>query len=163
MTKEIKKLTSISMKTLGFSAKEIRKAVEDKGEAVFLSRIGGIASQFFTGESVNGEWVGFKGAFYSMKADGSVYEASVIFLPAAVAKTLKERLENGEVEVEVWADVYAQESDKNASGYGYICEPVLSESADNRKKEIAARIVGSKLPTALAIADGTKPAKTAKK
>lgn len=162
MTKEVKKLSSISMKSLGYSAKEIRKLVEDKDSAQFLARIGGIAASHFIGEGVHGEWTGFKGDFTSVKANGEVAEASVIFLPSNISKQLRDRLEHGEVEIEVFADIFAVETTKNASGYAYMCEPVLSESADRRKQEITKRMLAGKLPTQLMLAAPETP-KQAKK
>lgn len=145
----IKSLKSIATKSLGYSAKEVRKFVDGKGdEPVFLARIGGIASTYFTGESKNGEFVGFKGAFLAQTRDGGMYESKTCYLPAQVSKDLRDRLSVGEVEIRVEVDVFAVESDKNASGYAYLCEPVMSEAADNRIKELAKTIFG-KLPIAI--------------
>lgn len=157
-----KKIPSISMKSLGFNAKELRKLCEDKKEAVFVARIGGIASQFFTGESKFGDWVGFKGDFSCVTHEKEVLEASTAFLPSTIANALVERLKQGEVEIEVIADIFVIETDKNASGYAYMCEPVMSESADRRKQEINKRLLAAKLPTQLALAGPTEKAEKKK-
>lgn len=161
MAKETVKLQSISMKTLGYTAKEIRKMVDGKEGAQFLARIGGIVASHFIGESTHGEFIGFKGVFQSVKPDGSSAAASLIYLPANVANALRAKLEQGEIEIEVFADIYAIETTKNASGYAYICEPVLSDSADKRMQQIAIKLLDAKLPTQLQLAGPVKAAKKA--
>jgi len=152
MTQEIKKLAAINFKDLGFSAKEIRKLIEDKKEAVFLARIGGIAMEYFTGESKNGEWVGFKGQFLAVTKDGEQYSASTVFLPVTVANKLREQMDSGVTEIEVKADVYATETDKNASGYAYLCEPVMTSEAAEKMAKLQKSILGTALPVQLALA-----------
>lgn len=157
----IKKIPSISTKSLGYSAKELRKLVDGVKGAVFLARVGGIVSSHFIGESKNGEWVGFKGRFFAMTKDNEGYDSSVIFLPANIANNLRAQLEKGVVELEVKADIFVVETDKNASGYAYMCEPVLSESADRRSEELAKQVFSGKLPTSLQLEDKTAKKKTA--
>ena len=145
----MKKLASLSMKTLGFTAKSIRKMVEDKGEAVFLGRIAGVAGSFFTGESANGEYTGFKGQFAAVNKDGEQFEAAVCFVPAQIANPLRTAFEAGSTELELLADVYAIETDKNASGYAYLCEPVLSDKSNERLKQMKAALTNN-LPKQIA-------------
>ena len=152
MTKELKKIPSISVKTLGYSAKDLRKLSDGAGQAIFLARIGGIVVSHFIGESKFGEWVGFKGDFTALTKDGDAFEASTAFLPATVANALVAKLDQGQVEIEVLADVFVVETDKNASGYAYMCEPVLTESADKRKQDLNKRIMSGKLPAQLTLA-----------
>lgn len=153
----MKKLKQISMKELGYSAKEIRNLVEDKGEAVFLARIGGVAVETFKGEGIHGEWNGFKGEFIAANQKGEKFASSVAFFPANIANQLLDQFEHGVVEVEVKADVYAIESDKNASGYGYMCEPVIDAKTKSRVEQMQGSLFKD-LP--LAIEDKTQmPAK----
>ena len=93
MEKEIKNLASISFKDLGFTAKEIRKLVEDKKEAVFIARVGGVAMEFFNGESKHGEYTGFKGLFFAITKDGEEYQSKTIFLPSNISRKLREQME----------------------------------------------------------------------
>ena len=146
------------MKTLGFTAKQIRKIVEDNNGAQFLGRIGGLGVSYFTGENANGEWIGFKGRFVAVNKDNQAFESGVAFLPAAVANTMREMLDQGVVEVEIQVDVHAEESDKNASGYAYLCEPVLSERANDQLEKLKKSIFKD-LP--LAIENKTKQNKAA--
>jgi hypothetical protein len=157
----IKKIPSISAKTLGYSAKDLRKLVDGVQGAVFIARVGGIAASHFIGESKYGEWVGFKGRFFAMTKDKDSFDSSVIFLPANIANNLRDQLEKGVVEVEIKADIYVVETDKNASGYAYMCEPVMSESSDRRSEELAKQVFGGKLPTSLQLEDKTAKKKTA--
>lgn len=134
----IKKLGQISMKALGYSAKELRKLVDEKdGEATYIARIGGVAVEMFSGESAKGEWHGFKGQFVAQNAKGETYQSSVIFFPSALTHMLKKQFEAGVCEVEIKADVFVGENDKSASGYGYICEPVMEAKQKARVEEIA--------------------------
>ncbi len=150
--KETKKLRSLSMKNLGFSAKELRKLVDGKKEAVFLARIAGIAVETFVAESQHGESVGFKGEFVAITCNGDQFTSNTAFLPANVATKLAKQFEQGVVEVEIKADVYVSESEKSASGYGYICEPVMSAEQQSRLQKLATETFGAKLPKALALA-----------
>lgn len=136
---EIKKIASISMKTLGYSAKQIRKMVEEKpGQMVRIARIGGLALEYFTGESNYGEWLGFKGSFYLETEKGDKFHSAVAFLPTNVAKKLREQFDHGVVEVIVNPiDIFVQETDKNASGYAYVCELVASAEALNKVEKMA--------------------------
>lgn len=133
----MKKLGQISMKALGYSAKEIRKRVEAAGEAVFLGRIGGIAAEHFTGESKNGEFIGFRGRFLAVNAENEQFESKVAFFPAAIANRLRDQMEQGVVEIEIKADVFAVESEKNASGYAYLCEPIMSAETEEKIDRMA--------------------------
>lgn len=160
MSNKSQKIKAISMKNLGYSAKEIRKLVEDKKGSVFLGRISGVVANYFSGESKNGEFTGFRGAFAAVNAAGEVYESGTAFFPAGVANDLKKQLEQGVIEIEVTADVYAEESDKNASGYAYICEPVLSAEKQDRMSKMKANLTKG-LPTMLE--DKTKDKTEAKK
>lgn len=161
MTKEVKKLASIAAKTLGYSAKELRKMVDGKTGAVFIARIGGIVMSHWIGEGKNGDYVGFKGRFFAQTADGGLFESSIAYFPSQIANSVKEQLEKGVIEIEVKADIFVIETDKNASGYAYLCEPVLTESADRRSEELAKQVFGGKLPTSLQLEDKSAKKKTA--
>lgn len=143
----MKNIASISSKTLGYTAKAIRKLVEDsKGETVFLARVGGIVESHFIGESKNGEWVGFKGQFIAVTKDNEQITAKVAFFPAGIANQLRQKLEQGLVECEVKADIYAVETDKNASGYAYMCEPVITQEAMDKFARLTASVGSAPLP-----------------
>jgi len=136
MTNTIKKLTQISIKSLGYSAKDVRTMVEDKGEAVFVGRIGGIAADVMSGESKHGQWHGFKGTFLAVNKDGHQFTAPAAFFPMQVTNKLLEQFSHGCVEVDVKADIYAIETDKNASGYAYMCEPIMSVESKNKMEKL---------------------------
>ena len=164
MTEQVvKKLAAINFKDLGFSAKDIRKLVEDKNEAVFIARVGGIAMEYFTGESKHGEFVGFKGQFLAITKDGEQFASSTIFLPTVVARKLREQLDHGVVEIEVKADVFVTETDKNASGYAYLCEPIMTSEAADKMVKLQKSILGSALPVQLALAAPSEEKTKAKK
>jgi len=139
MTKknEITKLAQISMKALGYSAKELRKLVDNNDGAQYLARIGGVAVEMFTGESAKGQWYGFKGQFVAQNQKGETFSSSVIFFPAGITNTLVKQFDAGVCEVEIKADVFVGENDKSASGYGYICEPVMEAKQKARVEELA--------------------------
>ena len=152
-------LASISTKTLGFTAKENRKLTEDKGaERVFLCRLGGVVIEAFHGESKNGPWVGFKGLFTAMKADKSVYQSTIAFLPGNISKQISDRLSNGEVEIQFSADLFITESDKSGVGFSYICEPILSDEAQKKSESIMKRLLGTALPGVAQLEDKTASA-----
>lgn len=154
----MKRLASLSMKDLGFNAKEIRKIVDGKKEAVFLARIGGIVVSHFTGEGKHGTWTGFKGNFIAVTKDNEQFSSGVAFMPENISKQIVERLTHGEIEIQLQADVYGIETDKNASGYAFLCEPVMSAESDERMKKIADQILSKPLPTTLQIAAPKKKA-----
>ena len=113
----MKSLQTLSVKNLGFSAKEIRKLVDGKGkEKVFIARIGGIAKEKFTVESKHGESVGFKGLFFAVNNMHEKFTSEVAFFPKNLSDKLCEAFGEGVLEIEVpAADIFAVESDKNAS------------------------------------------------
>lgn len=136
----MKKLNSISMREIGYSAKELRNMTEDKGEAVFIARIGGVAVENIKGEGKHGEWNGFKGTFIAANNKGEQFQAKVAFFPANITNNLLEQFAHGVLEVEVKADVYAIETDKNASGYAYMCEPVIDARTKSRVQELQSEL-----------------------
>jgi len=157
----IKKLKDISTKNLGYGAKELRKVTEDAGGAVFLYRVGGIVLEQFSGEGKTGDWTGFKGRFFAANKDGEKFESTVAYFPATITTRLKEQFSRGEVEIEIKADVFVIETDKVATGYAYMCEPVLTETTDNRAQQLAKELLGGKLPTSLQLEDKSSKKKTA--
>lgn len=156
---EVKNLKSISTKTLGYSAKEIRKLVEDKGgQTVFLARLGGIVAEYFTGEGKHGEWVGFKGNFAVVTKDNEKFTSKVAYLPNNIAAKLKAQLEQGVIEIEVKADIFVVETEKNASGYAYMCEPVMSMESEEKMVKLTNSVFSQKLPTSLQLVAPKKQA-----
>lgn len=153
MDDEFKKVAQINGKDLGFTANAIRELVKGKTGAVFLYRIGGVVSDYFTGESKNGEWVGFRGQFIAMLTDGQKFQSSAAFFPAQVATRLREQLEQGVVEVEVTADIFAQYTDKNATGYAYMCEPIMSATGKQKLAAVKRLVMEDELPMSLGAPD----------
>lgn len=153
---EALKVSKLSIKSAGYTAKDIRKIVEGNPGTHFLARVGGVAIDHFSGESQHGAWVGFKGVFTLINRDGKAFTSSVAHFPQNVSKKLEEAFAQGVVEVDVLVDVYVEESTKVATGYAYICEPVASDAAMKKAEGIAQRVLNSKLPNQLAIADGSK-------
>ena len=150
MDVEFDKIEAINSKNLGFTAKEIRKRVEDQGKAVFLYRVGGVVADYYTGETEKGEWIGFRGQFVAMSADGRNVQSAVAYLPAQVAKKLREELEAGVVEIEMKADIFAIETDKNASGYAYMSEPIMSRAGREKLAKVRNLLLEDELPISLA-------------
>jgi hypothetical protein len=140
------KVAKISIKELGFSAKEIRKSVEGKIEAVFLARIGGYATEAFSGESDTGTWTGFKGVFSAINSKKEEFTASVAYFPGNVTSGLEKSLSETKKEVAVAVDVFAVETTKNSSGYAYVCEPVLTPELASKMKSITDNLLSAPLP-----------------
>lgn len=153
----------INMKSLGYNAKVIRALIDGRTEdddPLWLGRINGIATEFFTGESENGEWVGFRGDFVAVNKDGAQKEGRSAFFPLAVGARLHELMKLGQTDIEVKVDIYVVPSDK-AVGYAYICEPVMSEKAKSRMGELRTSLMKD-LPVKLALAAPTnKPGEAA--
>lgn len=158
MTKTVKKLPSISIKTVGYSAKELRKLVEETNEAIFIARIGGVVAEAFSGMSKNGEWTGFKGIFTLATKDGDAYSSTTCFLPGNITKKLVDQLSQGVVEIEFLADISVAASEKVAAGYAFMCEPLLSDDAGKKAQLISDRVLNSKLPLAIAAPSKKKTA-----
>lgn len=144
----VKSLKTLSTKDLGYTAKEIRKLVDGKGaEKVFIARIGGIAKEFFSGESKHGEYIGFKGLFFAVNKDNERFSSEVAFLPANLSKKLHDSFGDGVLEIDVPpADIFVVESDKNASGYAYMCNFTMTDESIKKADTIAASIFNTKLP-----------------
>lgn len=154
----VKTISAISISKLGFTAKELRKLVEGEGGSVFIARISGVAAKLFSGNGKHGQWVGFEGDFIAANGKEDIFSSPIAFLPTNVSKGLKELIEQGQVEVPVNVDVYVEESEKSASGYRYICRPILSDESrqrmDKLKNAITKNLPQGKL--ALAAPEKTK-------
>lgn len=144
----IKSLRTLSTKDLGFTAKEIRKLVEGKGnEKVFIARIGGVAKEMFTGESKHGEFIGFKGLFFAVNRNNERFTSEAAFFPKNLQDKLAAGFGPGVLEIEVpAADICVVESEKNASGYAYMCNFTMDDNAIKKADAIANNIFNSKLP-----------------
>lgn len=149
------KLPSLSTKTMGFTAKELRKIVDGKPGAQFLFRVGGIVVEKFTGESKQGAWEAIKGIFTALAYDSKAYQSTVAFLPGSAIKKIADQLDQGVLEVQFLYDIYVTESEKSGVGYSYMIEPVLSDDAVKKMESLSSRVLGGKLPT-LAIAAPAK-------
>lgn len=148
MSEDAKPINQINMKALGFPAKTIRSLVEDKNEAIFLVRIVGVVADYFTGETDRGGFTGFRGDFKALTNNNEVFTSRVAFFPAQIAGSLLENLKQGVVEIEVTADIFAQESDKNASGYAYMCEPIMSKTGKEKMSRLT-KLLQNDLPVSL--------------
>lgn len=156
--KAVSRVPSISIKTVGYNAKELRKLVDGSKESIFLARVGGVVGESFTGESKNGEWTGLKGLFTIINKDEVAFASSIAFLPANITKKIVDQLTQGVVEVEFMCDIFVAETDKNASGYSYIVEPVMSDEAAKKAQTISSRVLASKLPLRIAAPTAKKSA-----
>lgn len=142
----------ISMKTIDYSAKKIRALVDGKKEAVFIARVGGVALGIFSGTSKHGEWHGLKGAF-KMETLDAAYKSNTAFLPIGITDNIvKSMQKDGLAEVPFIFDIFVSETEKNASGYAYMCEPVMTSESEKRAKEIFDRISRSTMPKQKALA-----------
>lgn len=147
MSNNVKEIASLSTANLGYSAKSLRKLTEDKGaEKNFLYRVAGVVDSIITGEGKHGSWVGFKGQFVAVMPNGDVFKSNAAFLPATIAKGVEERLSHGEVDIEFKGDVFAVETDKNASGYAFLCDPVITAVARDKFDKLTAAISGEPMP-----------------
>jgi hypothetical protein len=153
---DVKKVQSLSTKSLGFTPKEIRKLVEGQEGAVFLARYGGVVESSFSGESSKGDWVGFKGQFMCLTKDGNKLQSSVAYFPSQISKSIVEKISDGLADIEIKADIYVIESDKNPSGYAYMCEPVITAEAQEKFKRLASDVFENNLPKTLMIEKKSK-------
>lgn len=144
----IKSLKTLSTKDLGYSAKAVRALVDGKGaEKVFLARIGGVVTEIFTGESKHGEFSGVKGLFFAVNAAGERFTSDTAFLPTNLMSKVKEGFSEGVLQIDLPpADIFAVESDKNASGYAYLCNFTMTDEHVKKADTIANSIFNTKLP-----------------
>lgn len=143
---ETKRVPQINLKILGYNAKELRKMVDGVKEQVFLAQVGGVVAEVFVGTSKHGEWTGLRGLFAMRDKDGQTYHSTTAFLPTNIVKKITDRMAQGEVEIEFAAEIFVVESEKNASGYAYICEPIMSELAAKKAEAITQRLLIAPLP-----------------
>jgi hypothetical protein len=155
-----KTISAISINKLGYTPKELRNLVENEGGSVFIARIIGVAARIYSGKSKHGVWIGFEGDFSAANGKEEVFTSGAAYLPSGVAKGLKELLEAGQVEVPINVDVYVEESEKSASGYRYICRPILSEESQTRMNKLRDTLLKGLPQQQLALA---APEKTKKK
>lgn len=157
---QVKQLKTISTKDLGYTAREIRKLVDGKGaEKVFIARLGGVVTGLFAGTSKHGDWTGFKGLFFAVNAKGEKFQADTAFLPTNLAKDIQEQWNSGVVQIQLPpCDICVTESDKNASGYAFICGYTMTEDHIKRADAIANSVFNTKLPTL----EAPKPEKAGK-
>lgn len=143
---QISAVASISANTIGFTAKNIRRLVDEKGnEKQFLYRVGGVVEQLITGEGKHGTWYGFKGQFFAATPD-KAFESTTIFLPSTLANPIVEQLQQGVTGIEFKGDVFAIETEKNASGYAFLAEPVITATAKEKFTKLQKSVLGEPLP-----------------
>ena len=134
-------LAAISMKTMGYTPKQLRSLVENQKGAVFIGRIKGFSTSFFTGLSKHGEWVGFKGDFVAVNKDGEIFDGGTLFAPAEISRPLTERHKSGADQVLVEADIYAQENEDSAVGYIYVCKPILTDENKGKMERMKSTLL----------------------
>lgn len=147
----VKNLKEISIKSLGYTAKENRKLVEDKGnQKVFIARVGGVVKGFFKGESKNGEYVGFKGLFFAVNSKGERFTSDTAYFPTGLSSKLEKGFGEGVVEIEMPpADIFIVESEKTGTGYAYMSEFTMTEENIKKADAIANQLFNTKLPIML--------------
>lgn len=119
MTSILKKIT---IKTLGFGVKDIRKLAESgKGEPMTVARIFGRASGTKTGESDNGPWTSLSGQFKAVNAvDGKEYMSGNLFMPDVAMDLVAPALAGeGDPVVDVALDILVVEDESSVVGYQY--------------------------------------------
>lgn len=145
--KQVLNLPSIGFKSLGFTKKELQKLVDGKKEKIFIARVGGVVAEAFSGTGVHGVWWGMKGIFSLITKDGDKYVSTVTYLPTNITNQIREKLDQGQIEVEFAADIYVAESEKSGPGYAFLCETIMSEDAKRKADAITSRVFESNLPT----------------
>jgi hypothetical protein len=151
-------VSAISIKKLGYTPKELRALVEKDKGCTFIARIIGTAASVYTGKSKHGAWLGFEGTFSAANGKEEIFSAPAAYLPSNVATKLKELLDAGQVEVPVAVDVYVEESEKSASGYRYICRPILSAESQARMEKMQKALLVGLPQQSLALAAPKKKA-----
>lgn len=145
--------------------------LKDKEEAQFLYRIVGEITGFVEGESKfqrvdteTGEvsaqkWTKFAGDFIAINRKGQSFEAVITFLPEYIGGPIKAAIaaDQGNA-VQIGFDIYASFSEKSATSYEFIAQPLQGE--DSKAKQMAASMPA--LPGGvrmLSLEDGSKKKK----
>lgn len=121
----------------------------NKDAPQFLFRIVGAITGFVTGESKfkridteTGEvspqqWTKFAGDFVAINRKGYQFEAVIAFLPEYIGGPIKAGIaaEPGN-EVQIGFDIYAMYSEKSATSYEFIAQPMRSTDEPSRVEKM---------------------------
>lgn len=148
----------INTKSVFGGKADIQKLVlEDQKEPQFLYRIIGEISGFVTGKSKftrtdteTGEvmdqlWTKFAGDFVAINRGGRQFESVICYLPDYIGGPLRNAIEHepGNA-VQIGFDVFAMFSEKSATSYEFIAQPLRDQSA---QEKVASMLAGmSPLP-----------------
>lgn len=133
---------------------DIQKLVlEDQKEPQFLYRIIGEITGFVTGQSkftrtdtetgevTPQEWTKFAGDFIAISRTGKQYESVITFLPDYIGGPLRNAIaaEPGNA-VQIGFDVFAMFSEKSATSYEFIAQPLRDQSAQEKVQQMMAQM-----------------------
>lgn len=140
----------ISTKTVFGGKADIQELVlAKKDEPQFLYRIVGAITGYVTGESKfkrvdteTGEvtpqtWTKFAGDFVAINRKNQQFEAVICFLPDYIGGPIKAGIaaEPGN-EVQIGFDIYTMFSDKSATSYEFIAQPMRSSDEPSRVEKM---------------------------
>jgi len=136
----------INTKSVFGGKADIQKLVlDDQKEPQFLYRIIGEISGFVTGKSKfqrtdtetgevqDQEWTKFAGDFIAINRGGRQFESVICFLPDYIGGPIKSAIEHepGNA-VQIGFDVFAMFSEKSATSYEFIAQPLRDQSAQEK-------------------------------
>lgn len=121
----------------------------NKDEPQFLYRIVGAITGFVDGESkfkrvdidtgevTQRKWTKFAGDFVAISRKNNQYEAVICFLPDYIGGPIKAGIaaEPGN-EIQIGFDVYAVYSEKSATSYEFIAQPMRSSDEPSRVEKM---------------------------
>lgn len=151
----------ISTRTVFGSKADIQKLVlDDQKEPQFLYRIVGEITGFVTGQSKHDridketgeiskqEWTKFAGDFVAINRDSRQYEAVICFLPDYIGGPLRNAIaaEPGNA-VQIGFDIYAMYSEKSATSYEFIAQPMRGANETSKVENMLASMPA--LPSAV--------------
>jgi hypothetical protein len=142
----------INTKSVFGNKADVQKLVlEDQKEPQFLYRICGEITGYVTGQSrftrtneetgevTNSEWTKFAGDFIAINRDGRQFESVICFLPDYIGGPLKEAIKNepGNA-VQIGFDVFAMYSEKSATSYEFIAQPMRGGDEKSKAEQMLA-------------------------
>jgi len=154
----------ISTKSVFGNKADIQKLVLDnQKEPQFLYRVWGVMTGYVTGQSKftrtdpetgevsNVEWTKFAGDFAAANNRGQLFESAICFIPDYVSGPLRQGLESEQgTEVQFGFDIFAVYSEKSATSYEFVAQPLRDNSVENRLTAMANNMPalpnGAKLP-----------------
>lgn len=108
-----------------------------------------------TGEVSEQMWTKFAGDFYAVNRDGREYESAICFLPDYVGGPMMQAIKDDQEHnaVDFAFDIYAAYSDKSATSYEFIAQPLRRDtgpSAIERMQENLPALPGATKPKQIA-------------